>query len=166
MKVELEKYRDYTIFYETMYDRIEIEGLEGDTDRDASSLKQAKKIIDEHLQDVNKFEAFKIMPNPKSRHYLGGSLKGTTEVVAVRKDKKFTIVTSEGKRKCLGEYDERYYVIHKKENEPILEKIKKRKATLVKISEEMKQEISKLEGELILETLQAYKKELFNKLGI
>ena len=58
MRIELEKYRDYSIFYETMYDRIEIESLESDEDSNLSSIRQAKFKIDKHLKEQNKFEPF------------------------------------------------------------------------------------------------------------
>lgn len=113
MKVEIEDYRDWTIYFDTIEERFYSVSQRDDTSKENRSYSAAKKAIDDYLKDNIEFKPFKAMHK--------GHLE-VIDIVGIRKDGRY-ITERNGKKEQLSSYDESRWIVWDDSYKPIVAEI-------------------------------------------
>lgn len=120
MKVKIETYRRFDIFFDTEAEAFSSIVHEVNKFSDAKVLKESKsyaavkKAIDEYIKENNTFEPFFVRIKP-SKHYFDED-KRRIKIVGIRKDNRFIAEDRNGKRFQVSEYDEKDYILERTED--------------------------------------------------
>jgi hypothetical protein len=115
MKVEIEDYRDWTIYFDTIEERFYSVSQRDDTSKENRSYSAAKKAIDDYLRDNQEFKPFKAMH--KSHLEI-------IDIVGIRKDGRY-ITERNGKKEQLSSYDEDRWIVWDDAYIPVVAEIRR-----------------------------------------
>lgn len=158
MKILIENYRKFEIYFDTDEESFYSVSDYYDTDSKKKSYASTKKAIDEWIKVNSGFRAFNVI---KSENWKGTPTSNSDNLATVtgqRKDGHFII---DGK--AISEYNEKDYYLSIPENDPIFEKMAphlKEIETLQAKIKDKHEEVALLTRELILITLKDHKKTL------
>jgi len=130
MRVEIEKYRGWMIYFDTDKETFTAYSDHFDREEKKQSFASVKKAIDEFIAHNVKFKPVWVETDP-----LGYRSKGKIKLIGLRKDGRF-IFERDGKHHQLSSYDEKEYFIVDDANQPIFTRLK-----------EIDEEINKLHKE-------------------
>lgn len=145
MKILIENYRGWDIYFNTDKESFYAESNEYDNQQEKKSYASAKKFIDDFIKDNVTFTPFFIY-----KEYDQKPIK----VVGIRKDKRFVYEGAKGLEQ-LSEWSEKDYFLTNEKNEPIFDKINK----LLKNREELDTTIKDARKELVKEYITSIKEK-------
>lgn len=138
MKAEIHNYRGWDIHFDTEEETFICISEGYDRQEKKKSYASITNFIDEFIKENEKFIPFDIVPIP-SKHW--NALEG--KVIGIRKDGRFIVHTKEGKKKQVGEYEEKDYMLLNAENEPLYKELTKNTEKVEILNEERKYILSK-----------------------
>jgi hypothetical protein len=129
MKVLIENYRGWEIYFNT--DEEDFYTTSNDFDRQQSKRSYAatKKFIDDFIKENTEFRPFKIECMPSS--YKNRDVK---TIVGIRKDGAFVYSDKDGSKKQFSAYNEKEYFLVDPENDPIFKQIEEVKIKFLNIA--------------------------------
>ena len=140
MKVFIETYRKFDIFFNTENEEFVSESDFFDTTNVKKTYSAIKKSIDTHIANNNNFEPVWV-ETIKDFYYSRNNLK--ILLTGIRKDGRF-IYQKDGKNVQLAEYDERDYFLSNPDNDAIQNKIKLINGEISNLQDRIKEEEAKL----------------------
>jgi len=146
MRVLIETYRQWEIYFDTYKEDFYTVSNECDRDQTKRSYASTKKFIDDYIKENDTFRPF----------YVQRMYTDILKVIGVRKDGAFMYEDKDGKKKQFSKYDERNYFLVDEANDHIFEKL----AFLNKKAENLKKEIIETEDKVIKVTVEDYRKTL------
>lgn len=150
MKIEIDEYRGWEIFFDTEKEMFYTVSDMYDTDKDKKTYSGIKTFIDEFIKDNLKFQPVWI-----ERPETGWRSYEKIKLIGIRKDKRLVYEDNKGKRCQLSEYDEKDYILCNKANDEIFRKIKEHKDKVTVIENEIK----KLEESIISVGIESIKSQ-------
>lgn len=140
MKIEIEKYRGWTISFDTEDETFLCYSDNYDSSKTKKSFSAVKKFIDDFIKENSTFKPFWVETDPYYSHKMEKK-----KIVGIRKDGKFFYEDAKGEKQLLSSYDERYYIlgdeandVHRieaqKVSDEIEELVEKRNSILAKIT--------------------------------
>lgn len=149
MRVLIEVYRKWEIFFDTDKEEFYTTSNEYDTEKVKRSYASAKKFIDDYIKDNETFTPIWVQ---REDTIYDRQIK----LVGLRKDGAFIYETKDGKKQQLSKYDEGRYFLVDEANDSIFKEIE----VLEKQYEELRKEIVKSRSKLTKFTVEDYRKEL------
>ena len=143
MKVLIENYRGFDIYFNTTQEMFEAEAES--YDKGSKSFAAVKSGIDEYFKNNSEFKPFKAIRK------ADGQL---ITIIGIRKDGRFNYEDSKGNKKQLSEYDERDYVIYNGEEH---DKHFAKSAYLETVLDEARREIERHYAKLTGDTIKQIK---------
>jgi len=140
MTILIENYRGWGISFDTQNEEFNCLSNEYDKSEKKKSFSSAKKYIDDYLKENQKFKPIKV----QSLRTIYRDQKHIT-IIGIRKDGKFMVEDSKGKKSQLSTYDERDYFLPNEKNDALLVKINE----LTEKRNLIDEEISDLESKII-----------------
>jgi len=144
MKIEIEEYRGWTIYFDTVGEKFySVSNIE-DLDKTTKSFASAKKAIDDYLKDNANFKPFQV----EYWRWNDGPEK-TVTVVGKTKDGRYMIENKEEEKSIVSKYDNDKYVFPNEANKEPITKIKELRRQV----NELDKQASALSKTLIKKTL-------------
>ena len=150
MKIEIDEYRGWEIYFDTDKEMFYTVSDSYDTDKDKKTFSGIKTFIDEFIKDNLEFKPVWI-----ERPEMGWRSYEKIKLIGIRKDKRFVYEDAKGKHCQLSEYDEKDYILCNKANEEIYRKIKEYKDKI----EVLNKEVQKLEKTIISVGIESIKSQ-------
>jgi len=120
MITEVNKYRGWSISFNTESEKFTAYSNHHDKEVEKGSYSAIKKSIDEFILENTSFKPFYITRNFSSYGYNVGKEK--IKVIGIRKDGFFTYEDEMGKKHLISGYNEKDYMLVLPENEPLIKK--------------------------------------------
>lgn len=118
MRIEIEKYRGWEIYFDTDKENFYTISNEYDTQSERKSYASAKRYIDEYIKENNQFNPIEVQTMPSM---FGNGQK--IKLIGIRKDKAFMYEDEEGKKHQLSSYSEKDFFIVDSQNDPYFKRI-------------------------------------------
>ena len=131
MRVIIEKYRDWEIFFDTDSENFYTVSSKYDRQETKRSYASAKKTIDDYIKDNSVFKPVKVQRM--------ASIYNPAEVITligVRKDKAFMYEDKDGNKRQLPEHNERDYFLVDSKNDIYFKQIEELTIRMKKIDQE------------------------------
>lgn len=112
MKIGIENYRGFDIFFDTDKETFYYISNGYDVDGNKQSFSAAKKAIDEFLKENQTFKPFWVEPNPNGY----GWTKEKKKIMGIRKDGRFIFENEKGEKGQISDYNLKDYIIADPEN--------------------------------------------------
>jgi hypothetical protein len=132
MKIEIEKYRGWTIYFDPSNEDFYTLSDEYDHQKTKKSFAAVKKYIDDFIKENQTFVPV-IVEKPSSTWSPAHRIK----LIGIRKDNRFIYEDEDGSQKQLSEYNEKDYIMVNPLNDPIYERISVLKTDRDRISKEI-----------------------------
>lgn len=162
MKVKIETYRKFDIFFDTEAEAFSSIVHEVDEFSDAKVLKESKsyaavkKAIDEYIKENNTFEPFFVRIKPGA--YSFNKDRNRIKIVGIRKDNRFIAEDNKGQQFQVSEYDEKDYILEYPEDEIYFATIAALELEIDELREKIKQAKNAVKTESLNELKVNYKK--------
>ena len=134
MRIEIEKYRGWEIYFDTDKENFYTISNEYDTQSERKSYSSAKKYIDDYIKENNEFKPIKVQKMPSM---FGDGHRIT--LIGIRKDKAFMYEDKQGNKRQLSSYDEKDYFLVDSQNAPYFKRIEELAIERKKIDAECKE---------------------------
>lgn len=157
MRIEIEDYRGWTIYFDTGRDKFYSLSQRDDTDKENKSFTAAKKAIDDYIKENTVFKPFKI------QHGTGYSTSDyrIAEVIGIRKDGRFMIqVQGSPEPEQLSNYDEGSWFVYETVNDSVIQEIIKQNNLMEDFQKKHRANIDLLKASLKVKTMSQVRKEL------
>jgi len=132
MKVLIETYRDFEIYFETDGELFYSISDKLDYQMKKQSYASSKASIDEYIKKNLNFKPIWVERND-SYFYNNKKIK----LVGIRKDGRFVFENDKGEKGQLSEYDERNYFISNSDNEPVFKRIEEKEEQIKALTKEL-----------------------------
>jgi len=152
MKIKIEDYRGWEIFFDTDKEDFYCVSTHYDTDKTKVSFAACKKYIDDFVKENQNFKPFWVEPNPISYYDKTGRLK----IVGIRKDGRFIAEDVNGKKEQISDYGISPWIEIAPENEPIWKELEEAK----KERDAIDQKIKEIKSRFKIKTLKQIKAEI------
>ena len=153
MKILIEKYRGFEIYFDSQYEKFQCIITE-EVSKESLSFAAVKKFVDEYKKTNQDFKPFFVEPTPLY------SFKESFKIIGIRKDGRFVTENTKGEKGQLPDYHLSDYMIVKEENKELISELHKlnneEKLLISDFSKKRKDLISKLN----ITTLKEYKQTL------
>ena len=153
MRVLIENYRGWEIFFDTDKEIFYSASDEYDSAMTKKSFAASKKSIDDFIKENTNFKPFWV----EKFGYMSRSWD-KIKIIGVRKDGNFVYLDKKEKPAVVSKYDENDYILVKEENTPVFEKLCSFSAQI----EELKAQSTEVEKQVIRETLKSIKHKYVN----
>ncbi len=118
MRVLIENYRAWEIYFDTDKEEFYTVSNEYDTQQTKKSYASAKKYIDDYLKENQNFKPIKVQK--LSSIYSSGEV---ITLIGLRKDGAFMYEDAKGNKQQLSKYNESDYFLVNSENDPIFKEL-------------------------------------------
>ena len=118
MRVLIENYRAWEIYFDTDKEEFYTVSNEYDTQQTKKSYASAKKYIDDYLKENQNFKPIKVQK--MSSIYSSGEV---ITLIGLRKDGAFMYEDAKGNKQQLSKYNESDYFLVNSENDPIFKEL-------------------------------------------
>lgn len=118
MRVLIENYRGWEIYFDTDKEEFYTVSNEYDKQETKRSYASSKKYIDDYIKSNNVFKPIKVQKMPTM--FSEGKV---ITLIGIRKDKAFMYEDEEGRKQQLSSCDERYYFIVDSRNDVYFKRI-------------------------------------------
>jgi hypothetical protein len=115
MKIEIEEYRGWTIYFDTDKDEFYCHSDQWDREDTKRTFTACKKYIDEFIKTNSEFKPFLVESKPDIYRFTRTKLK----VVGIRKDGRFVHEGKDGKPEQISEYNNKDYILVESCNDPL-----------------------------------------------
>lgn len=153
MRVLIENYRGWDIYFDTEKEEFYTVSNEYDNEQNKRSFASAKKYIDDYIKQNSEFKPFKATSMPT---FYDDSKEIT--IVGIRKDGAFMFEDNKGERQQLSKYSEGDYFLVNEENNVHFEQIKSLREGI----KELQSLIKDAEKMVVKETLKSIKHRYIN----
>ena len=151
MRILIEEYRGWEIFFDTDKEEFYTVSNEYDTDNTKKSFSSTKKYIDDFIKENNSFKP--IFVQKERTTYDNANI---IKLIAIRKDGDFMYENDKGQKKRLSSYEEKNYFLVNSENDVYFEQIEE----IEKEREKLLSKINELRSKLIKVTVEEIKQKL------
>ena len=134
MRVLIENYRGWEIYFDTEKEEFYTVSNEYDKQETKRSYASSKKYIDDYIKSNNVFKPIKVQKMPT----MFSEGKAIT-LIGIRKDKAFMYEDEEGRKQQLSSYDERDYFIVDSRNDVHFKRIAELAIERKRIDDEVKE---------------------------
>src|SRR5690606_38678376 len=114
MRIAIETYRDWDIYFDTSNEHFFALSSSYDKQQESKSFSAIKKRVDDFIKENVKFKPLDIEPVPNIHRR---SNRERLRVIGVRKDGRFVVETKAGDKRQLGNYELMEYMLINPENE-------------------------------------------------
>ncbi len=153
MRVLIENYRSWEIYFDTDKEDFYTVSNEYDRQETKRSYASVKKYIDDYIKENNVFKPIKVQKMPSM--FSNGEV---ITLIGVRKDKAFMYEDKEGKKQQLSGYNESDYFIVDSKNDMHFKRIAELAVERKKIDAELKE----IEKSVIKVDVKQIRRNLFN----
>ena len=153
MRVLIENYRAWEIYFDTDKEEFYTVSNEYDKQETKRSYATAKKYIDDYIKENNVFKPIKVQKMPSM--FSEGE---TITLIGIRKDKAFMYEDKDGKKQQLGSYSESDYFIVDSKNDVHFNRIAELAVKRKRIDAELKE----IEKSVIKVDVKQIRRNLFN----
>ena len=134
MRVLIENYRGWEIYFDTDKEEFYTVSNEYDKQETKRSYASSKKYIDDYIKSNNVFKPIKVQKMPTM--FSEGKV---ITLIGIRKDKAFMYEDEEGRKQQLSSYDEIYYFIVDSRNDVYFKRIAELAIERKRIDDEVKE---------------------------
>ena len=134
MRVLIENYRGWEIYFDTDKEEFYTVSNEYDKQETKRSYASSKKYIDDYIKSNNVFKPIKVQKMPTM--FSEGKV---ITLIGIRKDKAFMYEDEEGRKQQLSSYDERDYFIVDSRNDVYFKRIAELAIERKRIDDEVKE---------------------------
>jgi hypothetical protein len=138
MRVLIEEYRGWEIYFDTDKEDFYTVSNQYDTDKSKKTYASSKKYIDDYIKANSEFKPINVQRMPNE--YSAGK---TITLIGVRKDKAFMYEDEKGNKQQLSHHDEKDFFLVDPKNEPHFYQILTLKSKIELLRAEIK-EVEKL----------------------
>lgn len=156
MRVLIQTYRGWEIYFDTENEEFYTMSNQFDTDKTKKSYSSAIKYIDDYIKENYKFTPFYVQKMPS----IYDNRDTTIKIIGIRKDGRFMYEDKDGSKHQLTEYDAKNYFKVNPENEPIFKEIHQLKDDISKLEGKVKELMSKVVKEELTDILRKLKPNL------
>jgi len=154
MRVLIENYRGWEIYFDTDKEEFYTVSNEYDKQETKRSYASSKKYIDDYIKSNNVFKPIKVQKMPTM--FSEGKV---ITLIGIRKDKAFMYEDEEGRKQQLSSYDERDYFIVDSRNDVHFKRIAELAIERKRIDDEVKQ----IEKSVIKVDVKQIRQNFFNE---
>lgn len=144
MRIEIDRYRGWIIYFDPENEMFFGEGLEAEPVQ-KTSFSAAKKAIDDYLKDNTNFKPFKVLR-------VGYDVSDPITITGVRKDGRF-VYEEEGNKKQISTYDEKDFYLLKDFPEDFKETLEELKENEFKAAKAVRNHKETIKGLPTLKTM-------------
>lgn len=153
MRVLIENYRSWEIYFDTDKEDFYTVSNEYDKQETKRSYASAKKYIDDYIKENNVFKPIKVQKMPSM--FSEGE---TITLIGIRKDKAFMYEDKDGKKQQLSSYNESDYFVVDTKNDVHFKRIAELAVERKRIDAELKE----IEKSVIKVDVKQIRRNLFN----
>lgn len=154
MRVLIENYRGWEIYFDTDKEEFYTVSNEYDKQETKRSYASSKKYIDDYIKSNNVFKPIKVQKMPTM--FSEGKV---ITLIGIRKDKAFMYEDEEGRKQQLSSYDERDYFIVDSRNDVHFKRI----AELAIERKRIDDEVNQIEKSVIKVDVKQIRQNFFNE---
>lgn len=154
MKIEIENYRGFEIYFDTDCEKFQCI-LTEERSKESHSYSAIKKFVDDYKKENQGFKPFKAIPNID-----GWAKKNPIKVIGIRKDGRFVAEQGEDKIQ-VGDYSLNDYILDLPENEECLKILSQLKSEMEEYRSAYESRRKEVISKMKIVTLKEYKKTLF-----
>lgn len=119
MRVLIETYRDWNIYFDTDKEEFYTHSESWDSDKTKRTYAAVKKFVDDFIKDNETFVPFEVENLDRS-----ASAREIIKIVGIRKDGGWMMQKSGSEPERLSQYYEKDYALYNPDNEPIWQEMK------------------------------------------
>ncbi len=157
MRVLIEVYRKWEIFFDTDKEEFYTTSNEYDREQIKRSYASTKKFIDDYIKENQNFKPIWVQNEGNS---YGGITK--TKLIGIRKDGLFTCENAKGNKSQFSKYDEKSYFLVNEENDVIfkeIDEIEEQRSALATKASNLRKSVIKVTVKQFREELLGQKEE-------
>ena len=154
MRILIENYRGWEIYFDTDKEEFYTVSNEYDKQETKRSYASSKKYIDDYIKSNNVFKPIKVQKMPTM--FSEGKV---ITLIGIRKDKAFMYEDEEGRKQQLSSYDERDYFIVDSRNDVHFKRI----AELAIERKRIDDEVNQIEKSVIKVDVKQIRQNFFNE---
>ena len=156
MKVLIEDYRGFEIYFETENSKFQCIATE-DSTKESHSFDAVKKFVDDYKKQNETFKPFEIATNPKE---LYSSELNVKKVIGIRKDGRFVCEGIDGNKEQISDWDLKRYVLLDESNKQFFSELLEMLNKHEKLKKELSREREKKISSMSFVTLAEYKQKI------
>jgi hypothetical protein len=149
MKIEIEDYRNWTIYFDTGVENFYCHSNQYDYQQTKQSFSACKKYIDDFLKDNTEFKPFWVESIP-------GGIGERLKIIGIRKDGRFMSEKPDGTKGQVSDFNLKRYMLLVDENKQYWDELQKKRQEI----EELRLEEKAIYTKFKVKTLEQIKKEL------